>query len=76
MQPPAFDRIDSGHRGGNIAGQAEIAAMNVQRMSEPQGLNSVRQRSQDLPRRYAKMQVLVIDIQMPLIELERVNIFN
>ena len=66
----AFRRADRGQRRLDIAGDAEIAAVNVQRMRDAELLQRARQRQDDLPRRHVVVDVLLVEIELALIELE------
>ena len=54
----------------HIAGNAEIAAMDVQRMGDAELLQRTRECEDDLPRRHAVIDVLLVEIELALIELE------
>ena len=70
MQAQAFRGADGGERRFDIAGNAEIAAMDVQRMGDAELLHRAGERQDDLPRRHVVVDVLLVEIELALIELE------
>ena len=48
MQSASFDGIDRGHGRRDVASNTQIAAMHMERMSQTERLNSMRQRLQNL----------------------------
>ena len=70
VQAQAFRGADRGERRFDIAGNAEIAAMDVQRMGDAKLLHRAGERLDDLPRRYVVVDVLLVEIELALIELE------
>ncbi len=66
----AFGGAHRGERRLDIAGNAEIAAMDMQRMGDAKLLHGARERLDDLPRRHVVIDVLLVEIELALIELE------
>ena len=66
----AFGGADRGERRLDIAGNAEIAAMDVQRMGDAELLHGAGERLDDLPRRHVVVDVLLVEIELALVELE------
>ena len=66
----AVERIDGGEGRRDVAGHAEVARMDVQRMRQAQLVDGPRERTHDLPWRHAPMHVLFVDVELALIELE------
>ena len=54
----------------DIAGNAEIAAVDVQRVGDAELLQRAGERQDDLPRRHVVVDVLLVEIELALIELE------
>ena len=73
MDRQSFGAIDRGERRLDAARHAEIAAVNMDRMDDAQLLQSARQRKDDVARRYAVVGVLLVEIELALIELERAD---
>ena len=66
----AFGGAHRGQRRLDIAGDAEIAAVDVQRMGDAELLHRARERLDDLARRHVVVDVLLVEIELALIELE------
>ena len=73
VQRQALRRADGGERRFDIAGDAEIAAMHVQRMHDAELFQRAGQGHDNLPRRHVVVDVLFVEIELPLIELEGAN---
>ncbi len=66
----ALRRADRVERRLDIAGDAEIAAMDVQRMHDAELFERAREREDDLSRRDVVVDVLLVEIELALVELE------
>ena len=70
VQAQAFRGAHRRERRFDVAGNAEIAAMDVQRMGDAELLHRAGERLDDLPRRHVVVDMLLVEIELALIELE------
>jgi hypothetical protein len=66
----SFERFDRLERRADVAGYAEVAAMDVQRVRHAEFLQCTRKRVQHLARRDLPVRVLLVDVELALVELE------
>ena len=70
MQRQALGGADRRQRRLDVAGDAEVAAVHVQRMRHAELQQAARQRQDDVARRDAVVDVLLVEIELALVELE------
>src|SRR4030065_240156 len=70
MNAQAFGGTDRVERGFDITGDAEIAAMDMERVGDPELLQCAGERDNDLPRSHVVIDVLLIEIEFALVELK------
>ncbi len=70
MDRQAFGAADGRERRLDVAGNAEVAAVDVQGMGDAELVQSARKRHDDVARRDAVIDVLLVEIELALVELE------
>ena len=66
----AFERGDGLERRADVAGHAEVAAVDVQRVRHAELAQRARQRVQHLARRDLPVHMVLVDVELALVELE------